>query len=358
MSTAEQNRIILDLIDFKWDINWVKTQFGEIPPNVNYEQNILRVLHDIQAEDGYYFMKRQDINREIRNKLAFIEEIGKVLPEGYNADRWESVNLGDIYKKIETIRNNNEWIEKAKKVVEGRDNKIRGFRATMEIDAAALKNEINGTRASLEKQIIELKNKITEYEKDLSNLESKRLDKMAIIDKTFQANIASLDGEVNQYADLAGQSVASFAHLQLEADSVEKMKSFINEHKRLVELNKNVADLNIETEALTGKIEKARELPGEILSSANIPIDGLTIENGEPLINGLPISNLSEGEKMSLCISVAVQKEGALKLVLIDGIESIATVKRNEIYTKLKAKGVQFLATRTSDEESLTVVEL
>ena len=32
MDKNEQNRIILDLIDFKWDMNWIKAQFGEIPP--------------------------------------------------------------------------------------------------------------------------------------------------------------------------------------------------------------------------------------------------------------------------------------------------------------------------------------
>lgn len=108
MDSKEQNRIILDLIDFKWDMNWIKAQFGEIPPDVDYNQNILCVLHDIQSEEGYYFKTRQDVNREVRNKLAFIEEIGKSLPADYNAAQWSAVNLGEIYKKIETIRSKNE----------------------------------------------------------------------------------------------------------------------------------------------------------------------------------------------------------------------------------------------------------
>ena len=31
MSKQEQNRTILDLIDFDWDMNWIQEQFGEIP---------------------------------------------------------------------------------------------------------------------------------------------------------------------------------------------------------------------------------------------------------------------------------------------------------------------------------------
>ena len=48
MSRQEQNRKVLDLIEFEWDLNWITEQFGEIPSGVNYEQNILKVLNDIQ----------------------------------------------------------------------------------------------------------------------------------------------------------------------------------------------------------------------------------------------------------------------------------------------------------------------
>ena len=34
------------------------------PADVNYEQNILAVLNDIQAESGTYFRSRQDVNRD------------------------------------------------------------------------------------------------------------------------------------------------------------------------------------------------------------------------------------------------------------------------------------------------------
>ena len=99
MSKKEQNRAILDLIEFNWDLNWIKEQFGEIPQGVNYEQNILQVLNDIQAENGAYFMARQDINREIRNKKAFVEDIAQDIPDGYTPEKWEAFDLSKAYKK-------------------------------------------------------------------------------------------------------------------------------------------------------------------------------------------------------------------------------------------------------------------
>lgn len=49
MDKKSQNRAILDLIDFDWDLEWIKEKFGELP-NVNYDQNILQVLNDIDCD--------------------------------------------------------------------------------------------------------------------------------------------------------------------------------------------------------------------------------------------------------------------------------------------------------------------
>jgi hypothetical protein len=51
----------------------------------------------------------------------------------------------------------------------------------------------------------------------------------------------------------------------------------------------NVEKLRQQSEQLTNKIELARNLPGEILKECNIPVKNLTVENGIPLVNGLPV---------------------------------------------------------------------
>lgn len=76
------------------------------------------------------------------------------------------------------------------------------------------------------------------------------------------------------------------------------------------------------------------------------------------MIHGLPISNLSDGEKLDLCIDVALQKPNGLQIILIDGVEKMSTNLREQLYQKCKDKGLQFIATRTTDDEELTVIEL
>lgn len=358
MSSAEQNRIILDLIDFKWDMSWIQEQFGEIPPDVNYEQNILRVLWEIQRDEGFYFLKRQEINREQRNKTAFIQKIGGELPPDYNAAKWEKINLGEIYQKIESIRNTNDRIIEARNIIDNQSTKLESFASALQSEKLRLINEEKEEVQKVQDEINDLKNKIVKAEAKQSEIGHTYVNQHKEAHLQWEKKVAHVNGEAKQFETIAKQELGVYSDLQDEVDIAEKMKSYLNEYKRLKEMEDEVVALAAESEQLTNKIEKARALPGEILANAHIPISGLTIKDGLPLINGLPVSNLSEGEKLDLCISIAVEKEGALKMVLIDGIERLATERREDVYARLKAKGVQFIATRTTDDNELTVIEL
>ena len=143
MSKQEQNRIILDLIEFDWDLNWIKEKFGEIPSGVDYTQNILEVLNDIQSENGEYYKARQDINRDIRNNRAFISDIAQGLPEKYDAKKWEEFNLTDKLKELMTIKEQNARINEAKQFISSYDNKVKGYEAERQIAISAEEKNIS-----------------------------------------------------------------------------------------------------------------------------------------------------------------------------------------------------------------------
>ena len=136
------------------------------------------------------------------------------------------------------------------------------------------------------------------------------------------------------------------------------MKGHLNEYDRMKEMQKKVDDLNVVSESLTNKIELARDLPGIILKEVKIPVQNLTVENGIPLVNGLPVNGLSEGEKLDLCIDITLAKETNLKLILIDGIEKMSKTNKERIYDKCRKAGIQIISTRTTDDNRLVLIEL
>ena len=138
----------------------------------------------------------------------------------------------------------------------------------------------------------------------------------------------------------------------------ERMRKHLNEYQRMTAMQHEVDALTEQSQELTRKIELARELPAKILETATIPVEGLTVENGVPLIHGLPISNLSDGELLELCVDITVSKPGQLQIILVDGAERLDKASRDKLYAKCKAKGLQLIATRVTDSDVLEVTEL
>lgn len=358
LDTKKQNSMLLDLIQYEWDMNTIREWFGEIPTGINYEQNILAVLNDIQAENGDYYMTRQDINREARAKKSVIEEIAGEIPVEYNLEYWKSVNLGELYAKVEKVRKANSEIEKAKIMVEGQANKLRSFEADREIKLASLDREMTAESNNIDSELARLKERIIALEKEKESLNTKKADRARLIESEFEKEKAQYLSNIEAYLGLADKEIMPIDSLAEEAETAERMKSYINEYERMIGLQEELEALNEKSRKLTEKIELARNLPAVILEKAELPIANLTVKDGIPLINGLPISNLSEGEKLDLCIDIAISKPNGLQIILIDGIEKLATEMRENLYKKCKEKGLQFIATRTTDDNELTVIEV
>lgn len=355
LDKKEQNRMILDLVEFDWDLNWIKEQFGEIPEGVDYTQNILQVLNDIQADNGAYFQSRQDINRDLRNKRAFVEEIAENIPAGYDAEKWEKYNLGEAYRKIEQAKEINSRIERAGLFKDSYNNKVRGYEAEKELEISAEKDAIAAERDNLTSTIERLKAEIKAAEDKLLTLDDRLKDKVNLAESRYNEKIAKLDSDMQTADKYIGMEPVDVREDEEEVRTAEEMRKHLNEYKRMQDLEEDCGRLRDISEELTRKIELARNLPGQILETATLPVEGLTVENGIPLIRGLPVSNLSEGEKLELCVEVALSKPSNLQVILIDGAEKLSDENREKLYKKCRERGLQFIATRTTNDNELEV---
>lgn len=358
MTTKEKNRAILDLVEFDWDLNYINKKFGEIPSWVNYDQNILEVLSDMQSENGEWFKERQNVNRDIRNETAFIEDIAKDIPEHYQADTWESYDLGAAYKKLEQMKEFNSRIERAKLFRSSYDAKLRQLEADKMISITSEEKAVAAERESLLSNIERMKAEIKAAEEKIAGLAGKLEDKKALAESKFNEAKTKLDADMSVADEYLDKQPLDCTELQAEISNAETMKRHLNEYNRMKSMQEKLERLQEVSAEYTKKIELARTLPGTILENAHIPIEGLTVKDGIPLINGLPVSNLSEGEQLSLCVDVALSKPNGLQIILIDGTEKLTSENREKLYSKCREKGVQFIATRTTDDTEMKVTYL
>ena len=112
-SDKEQNRAILSLIDFKWDMDWIREQFGEIPSGIDYSQHILSVLEDIQSKNGNYWKRREEINREEYYKRQTIQDMSLKFPQNYDVNKWADYDLRAKSAELQKAQEINSLISRA-----------------------------------------------------------------------------------------------------------------------------------------------------------------------------------------------------------------------------------------------------
>ena len=359
MSEQEQNRILLNLIEFnKNKKEYIAEKFGEIPPWVNYDNSILEILNQIQAKEGQYYQTREDINRQIRGGLAIINDIAKDIPENYDESKWRNYTLSDKYEELNKLKDYNNKIDRSIEYKSNYENTVNGLKGKLDSNLSIINNNKADRKKAIETNIMELKNKIALLEKDLENVDNDFLIDENKAKAEYDQEVAKLSENIKIANEWASKEKQNIETLENELKIAEEMKGHLNEYDRMVDMQTKVENLRQTSEALTNKIELARTLPGSILKEVNIPVKNLTVEDGIPLVNGLTISNLSEGEKLMLCVDVTLSNPNTLKLILIDGVEKLSETNRNELYKICKEKGLQIIATRTTDNDELNIIEL
>jgi len=359
MGEKEQNRILLNLIDFDRDKKeFINEKFGEVPSWVDYDESILEILNQLQSKEGQYYQTREDINRQIRSGLAVINDISKNIPEGYDESKWRNYTLSDKYTELNKIKEYNDKVDRSITYKQNYDNTINGYRGEYDSTINNINTRKNNEKTVIENHIKEYELKILELKKDLENLNNKYAIEETEAKGIFNSNVSKLEENIRIANEWAAKPKMETEVIENELKVAEEMKGHLNEYDRMVEKQLEVDGLSVTSQTLTDKIELARNLPGEILKEANIPVKNLTVVNGVPLVNGLTISNLSEGEKLMLCVDVTLSNPNSLKLILIDGVERLSEVNRNALYKICKEKGLQCIATRTTDNDELTIVEL
>ncbi len=359
MSEQEQNRILLNLIKFDKDKReFITEKFGESINWVNYDDSILEILNQIQSKDGAYYQNREEINRNARNGLAIINDIAKDIPENYDAEKWRNYTLSDKYEELNKLKDFNNKIDRSIVYKENYDNTIKGFKGELDTSLAKISKTKEMRRKALQDSITEYENKISLLKKDLENLDNEFLVDENNAKAKYDQEIAKLSDNIKIANEWASKEKKNTDILEEELKVAESMKGHLNEYDRMKDMQEKVKKLNEQSEELTRKIELARNLPGQILKEVEIPVKNLTVENGIPLVNGLPVGNLSEGQKLMLCVDIALSDSNTLKLILIDGVEKLSEANRKELYRICKEKGLQYIATRTTNDNELKVIEM
>ena len=159
-------------------------------------------------------------------------------------------------------------------------------------------------------------------------------------------------------AEMTVQSLQDESTAELEKSIAEI--DIINSHVRA-----NLDKMHIEEEAkqytdqydtLSREIDDVRKEKYDLLSSAELPLPGLSVENGELTYNGFKWDNLSGSDQLKVTTAIVRKLNPNCGFVLLDKLEQMDEETLREFGEWLETEGLQAIATRVSTGGECSII--
>lgn len=171
--------------------------------------------------------------------------------------------------------------------------------------------------------------------------------------------IARLNELQARYTDLTAKlKISEKTVAELVDESTEELERNIENIEEInvkvrANLSKELADdeakkYKDDYDALTAEIEGIRDEKLSLLNSADLPLQGLSVDAGELLYNGKKWDCMSGSEQLKVATAIVRKLKPQCGFVLIDKLEQMDIDTMNEFGKWLEAEGLQAIATRVS----------
>lgn len=107
---------------------------------------------------------------------------------------------------------------------------------------------------------------------------------------------------------------------------------------------------------LTKQIQDVRDERTSLLDSADLPLPGLSVEDGELVFEGQKWDNMSGSQQLRVATAIVRKLKPECGFVLLDKLEQMDIPTLNEFGKWLESEGLQAIATRVSSGEECQII--
>lgn len=196
----------------------------------------------------------------------------------------------------------------------------------------------------IKNQITIVNNLVDETQKKLEELQAK------------QAQLAEdFDIATTTANDLEDESTAD---LEAQIKSVDEINQKVRANQERARALQEAADYKEEYDALTEEINELRDSKTKLLESVDMPLDGLSIQDGALIYNGRQWDCMSGAEQLKVATAIVRALNPKCGFVLMDKLEQMDVDTMHEFGEWLEGEGLQVIATRVTnntDEASIII---
>lgn len=188
------------------------------------------------------------------------------------------------------------------------------------------------------------------------NLESQAND--------LQSQINNLNSELTSVLAKLEKANKTVSELHDESTAeLEKNIADIDEINRMVRANLDKAKAEEDAKfyqdkyaELTNDIDNVRNEKYALLNNAELPLDGLSVENKELTYNGFKWDNMSGSEQLRVATAIVRKLNPECGFVLLDKLEQMDTDTLKDFAKWLESEGLQAIATRVSNGDECSII--
>lgn len=146
-------------------------------------------------------------------------------------------------------------------------------------------------------------------------------------------------------------------------DEIESSIANIEEINRKVRANldkekaeEDAKQYSSQYDQLTKEIQDVRDERTSLLDSADLPLPGLSVEDGELVFEGQKWDNMSGSQQLRVATAIVRKLKPECGFVLLDKLEQMDIPTLNEFGKWLESEGLQAIATRVSSGEECQII--
>ena len=265
-------------------------------------------LYELDNEENKLYNRRLEIGRIAEQKAKYAAE----LPE-YEGIPKEPVSVSELISQQQEI------------LARNGENQRKRDRA----------EQLRATYSNITSRIEILRSQLAELEKQQSDIaEDLRIAELSAAE-LYDESTDELENNIRN----------------IEAVNI-KIRSNLDKEKAEIEA-KHYKD---EYDSLTSEIEDIRTTRCKLLDNAELPLPGLSVENGELTYKGQKWDCMSGSEQLRVAAAIVRKLNPECGFVLMDKLEQMDIDTLNEFGEWLEAEGLQAIATRVSTGSECSII--
>lgn len=308
---SKSGQQILNKLIGEMALNVPKFMASTPKEKANYLLNILGIgeeLTKLEMQERKIYDDRRSIGQIALRKQKYADEL-----QDYPDTPKELVSASELIKQQQTIMAHN---------AENQRKRMNQKSIYQEYKAA------EGNVIALEAQLTEAKRKLDKLTDDLETANKDIVDLVDESTDELEENIKEIDA----------------INVKVRAN-VDKERAT----KEAEEAQQEYEDKSLE-------LKKVREEKMHLLDSVQLPLPGLSIEEGEIVFNGQKWDNMSGSDQLKVSTAIVRKLNPNCGFVLLDKLEQMDLDTLKEFGEWLESEGLQAIATRVSTGDECSII--